>query len=151
MEQGWIVTSSGSNLVFTFSIHLIFKTMKKINFEKITLRSKISSRGGGIEISLNSLGFRDMKMSAYQNYLGGGLLAVDAKVLLKEGVAKIHPVDIRKGHMMCIEISCGTSEFRRIWYLTEISGLTIYPCDDPNEVRGDNGSAGRGRTWRGNG
>lgn len=48
--------------------------MKKINFEKITLRSEISRRGGGIEISLNSLGFRNAKMTAYQNYLGGGML-----------------------------------------------------------------------------
>ena len=48
--------------------------MKQINFEKITLRSRISSRGGGIEISLNSLGYRDMRMTAYQNYLGGGML-----------------------------------------------------------------------------
>jgi len=48
--------------------------MKNINFEKITLRKKISSRGGGIEISLDTLGFKGVKMTAYQNYLGGGLL-----------------------------------------------------------------------------
>jgi hypothetical protein len=48
--------------------------MKKINFEKVTLRKEISSRGGGIEISLNTLGFKGVKMTAYQNYLGGGML-----------------------------------------------------------------------------
>lgn len=48
--------------------------MKKINFEAITLRQQISTRGGGIEIDLTSLGFPGEKMAAYQNYLGGGLL-----------------------------------------------------------------------------
>lgn len=48
---------------------------KPINFEAITLRQQISSRGGGIEIDLTSLGFKGEKMSAYQNYLGGGMLA----------------------------------------------------------------------------
>lgn len=47
---------------------------KSIDFEQITLRSEISSRGGGIEISLDTLGFKGEKMAAYQNYLGGGLL-----------------------------------------------------------------------------
>lgn len=48
--------------------------MKKINFEKVTLRKEISSRGGGIEISLDTLGLKGVKMTAYQNYLGGGML-----------------------------------------------------------------------------
>ena len=43
--------------------------MKKINFAEITLRQEISSRGGGIEIDLTTLGFKDEKMSVYQNYL----------------------------------------------------------------------------------
>lgn len=47
---------------------------KVINFEEITLRLKVSSRGGGIEIDLTTLGFKGEKMSAYQNYLGGGML-----------------------------------------------------------------------------
>lgn len=47
---------------------------KQINFKEITIREKLSSRGGGIEISLDTLGFRGEKMSAYQNYLGGGML-----------------------------------------------------------------------------
>ncbi len=46
----------------------------EINFEEITLRLKVSSRGGGIEIDLTTLGFKGEKMTAYQNYLGGGLL-----------------------------------------------------------------------------
>jgi hypothetical protein len=47
---------------------------KQINFEEITLRVQLSSRGGGIEISLDTLGFRGERMAAYQNYLGGGIL-----------------------------------------------------------------------------
>jgi hypothetical protein len=47
---------------------------KQINFEDITLRSKISSRGGGIEIDQTTFGFKGEKMTAYQNYLGGGIL-----------------------------------------------------------------------------
>ena len=45
---------------------------KKI--EQAILRQEISSRGGGIEISLDSFGFKGEKMAAYQNYLGGGML-----------------------------------------------------------------------------
>lgn len=48
--------------------------MKAIDFESITLRQEVSSRGGGIEINLTTLGFEGEKMAAYQNYLGGGLL-----------------------------------------------------------------------------
>lgn len=47
--------------------------MEKTNFEAIALRIEISSRGGGIEIDLSTLGFEG-KMTAYQNYLGGGML-----------------------------------------------------------------------------
>ena len=47
---------------------------KKITFEEITLRLEISSRGGGVEIDLTRKGFKGQKMSAYQNYLGGGML-----------------------------------------------------------------------------
>ena len=45
-----------------------------MNFEEITLRQEVSHRGGGIEISLASFGYAGMKMTAYQNYLGGGML-----------------------------------------------------------------------------
>ena len=48
--------------------------MKAINFKKITLRLQASNRGGGIEISLDTLGYPGVKMTAYQNYLGGGML-----------------------------------------------------------------------------
>jgi hypothetical protein len=47
---------------------------KAIDFEAITLRLKISHRGGGIEIDLTTLGFKGKRMIAYQNYLGGGML-----------------------------------------------------------------------------
>lgn len=45
-----------------------------MNFEEITLRQEITTRGGGIEISLDTLGYEGEKMTAYQNYLGGGML-----------------------------------------------------------------------------
>ena len=50
------------------------KNVNTIDFEEITLRLEISHRGGGVEISLDTLGFEGGRMSAYQNYLGGGLL-----------------------------------------------------------------------------
>ena len=43
-------------------------------FKDITLRLECSHRGGGIEIDLTTLGYDGEKMSAYQNYLGGGML-----------------------------------------------------------------------------
>ena len=45
-----------------------------MNFKKMTVRKETSTRGGGVEISLTSIGFKGHKMSAYQNYLGGGML-----------------------------------------------------------------------------
>lgn len=45
-----------------------------INFEEITIRCEVSHRGGGIEIALDTLGFKGVRMTAYQNYLGGGML-----------------------------------------------------------------------------
>lgn len=47
---------------------------KQIEFSEVTLREEISSRGGGVEIDLTRFGFKGQKMSAYQNYLGGGML-----------------------------------------------------------------------------
>lgn len=38
------------------------------------LREKYTERGGGIEISLTPYGYAGEKMTAYQNYLGGGML-----------------------------------------------------------------------------
>jgi len=47
---------------------------KQIELSEVVLRKEISSRGGGIEIDLTRFGFKGEKMSAYQNYLGGGML-----------------------------------------------------------------------------
>tara|TARA_Y100001938_G_scaffold127778_1_gene180973 strand:- start:362 stop:733 length:372 start_codon:yes stop_codon:yes gene_type:complete len=38
------------------------------------LRQRVETRGGGIEIDLSNLGFYNEKMTAFQNYLGGGVL-----------------------------------------------------------------------------
>ena len=47
---------------------------KQIKLSEVVLRKELSSRGGGIEIDLSRFGFKGQKMSAYQNYLGGGML-----------------------------------------------------------------------------
>ena len=47
-------------------------TIKKI--ENTTLRIQASYRGGGVEIDLTDWGYPGEKMTAYQNYLGGGML-----------------------------------------------------------------------------
>ena len=41
--------------------------------ESIT-REEISYRGGGVELDLTAFGYEDEFLSAYQNYLGGGML-----------------------------------------------------------------------------
>ena len=70
-----------SEIIFTFVLinqnQYIMK--RKTITEKIkdaTLRLEASHRGGGIEISLDSFGkkYKGGKMTAYQNYLGGGML-----------------------------------------------------------------------------
>ena len=48
--------------------------MEQIDFEAITVSKEISSRRSYIEINLTTLGFNGMRMIAYQNYLGGGIL-----------------------------------------------------------------------------
>jgi hypothetical protein len=53
--------------------NLTTKMRQKI--AKNTIRVQVTHRGGGIEIDLSAWGFRrDARMSAYQNYLGGGML-----------------------------------------------------------------------------
>ena len=47
---------------------------KRIQFSEVKTRLEVSSRGGGIEIDLTRFGFKGEFMSAYQNYLGGGML-----------------------------------------------------------------------------
>jgi hypothetical protein len=67
-----------SKPLHVYVVVLIIKTttMQNLNvdFEAITLRQALSHRGGGIEISLDTLGYEGEKMTAYQNYLGGGML-----------------------------------------------------------------------------
>ena len=47
---------------------------KQIELSEVILREEVSSRGGGVEIDLSRFGFKGQKMSAYQNYLGSGML-----------------------------------------------------------------------------
>jgi len=61
-----------------------------MNFKKITLRQEVSSRGGGVEINLTPLGFKGHKMSAYQNYLGGGMLgAIQVNDTIRASVSNV--------------------------------------------------------------
>ena len=48
--------------------------MKNYNIEDNIIRIDASRRGGGIEIDVSELFGEGCKMTAYQNYLGGGLL-----------------------------------------------------------------------------
>ena len=48
--------------------------MKNYNIEDNIIRIDASRRGGGIEIDVSGLFGEGCKMTAYQNYLGGGLL-----------------------------------------------------------------------------
>ena len=48
------------------------ETIDKI--KETTLRIEASYRGGGVEIDLTQWGYPGEKMTAYQNYLGGGML-----------------------------------------------------------------------------
>lgn len=45
-----------------------------MNIRDLIIRQHITSRGGGIEIALDQLGYEGHRMTAYQNYLGGGIL-----------------------------------------------------------------------------
>lgn len=45
-----------------------------MNISEYVIREQISYRGGGVEIDLTEFGYEDELMSAYQNYLGGGML-----------------------------------------------------------------------------
>lgn len=47
----------------------------KTLIEKNILRQRIDYRGGGVEIDLTDFGYEGEKMTAYQNYLGGGMLS----------------------------------------------------------------------------
>ena len=42
--------------------------------ESSITRESLSPRGGGVELDLTHYGYTDHKLSAYQNYLGGGML-----------------------------------------------------------------------------
>ena len=54
--------------------------------ENIT-REDFSYRGGGVELDLTVFGYEDEYLSAYQNYLGGGMrgAVVPTAVLLRIG------------------------------------------------------------------
>ena len=58
-------------------LHFGLAEIKALEFEmsiqeNIT-REEISHRGGGVELDLTASGYEDEFLSAYQNYLGGGM------------------------------------------------------------------------------
>tara|TARA_R100000664_G_scaffold27775_1_gene38697 strand:+ start:2721 stop:3017 length:297 start_codon:yes stop_codon:yes gene_type:complete len=51
---------------------------KKIKLEQAVIRDNYTNRGGGVEIDLTPFGYKNQKMTAYQNYLGGDMLGAVA-------------------------------------------------------------------------
>ena len=45
-----------------------------MNIAEYITREEYGNRGGGCELDLTAFGYEDEFLSAYQNYLGGGLL-----------------------------------------------------------------------------
>ena len=45
-----------------------------MSIEENITREDFSRRGGGVELDLTAFGYEDEFLSAYQNYLGGGML-----------------------------------------------------------------------------
>jgi|TARA_B100001939_G_scaffold293173_1_gene265655 hypothetical protein len=59
------------------------------------LREQYTTRGGGVEISLDSYGYAGEKMTAYQNYLGGGMLgSVQNDCTIRDWQGNMELVDI---------------------------------------------------------
>jgi len=44
-----------------------------MNIQDSITREEFSHRGGGVELELTDFGYEDEYLSAYQNYLGGGM------------------------------------------------------------------------------
>jgi len=88
-------------------------TARQIDFKKVIIRKKLSTRGGGIEIDLTSFGYEGEKMAAYQNYLGGGMLgkvAVNDTIQSKEKFILLSVVDDLK--------EIGDALKKHLFYLT---------------------------------
>ena len=59
------------------------------------LREQLSSRGGGVEIDLTYFGYEGEKMTAYQNYLGGGMLsAIGNDCTMKDWRSDMELIDL---------------------------------------------------------
>ena len=68
------VTNRNSFVIIVCELQPMQATNKENIMDFEVIREEYSSRGGGIEIDLTSFGYEDEKMTAYQNYLGGGML-----------------------------------------------------------------------------
>lgn len=55
-------------------MNISITTLQGKPVELVTVRCQLSSRGGGFEVNLCNAGWPGVFMTAYQNYLGGGLL-----------------------------------------------------------------------------
>ena len=84
----WIIC-----LIFVLSIKNINTMAKAIQFSEVTLNLKVSERGGGVEIDLTRFGFSGQKMSAYQNYLGGGMLGKVCATIQFEHTINLAPIN----------------------------------------------------------
>ena len=57
----------------------------KNKIKRNVTRIRVSERGGGVEIELTEYGYPNQLMSAYQNYLGGGIAGAIANDCTIEG------------------------------------------------------------------
>ena len=87
---------------------------KTINIEDHILRTDVSTRGGGVEISLNQFGFIDERMTAYQNYLGDGMLG---------RVANDCTINGWKDNPKLVEVA---EELRKYFFCLTIPWLSAY-------------------------
>lgn len=69
MFKSFILAPKGED-----TIKARLEAMDAEDWEEITIRLECSRRGGGVEISLDTFGYKGERMTAYQNYLGGGML-----------------------------------------------------------------------------
>jgi hypothetical protein len=89
------------------------------------IREDFSHRGGGIEIDLTPHGFKGEKMSAYQNYLGGGMLGrINNDCTIKEWLNDAKLLDIAKHLSMYFhKLTTPTDEEWQTLSYDEIQGL----------------------------
>lgn len=78
--------------------------------ENIT-REDFSTRGGGVELDLTAFGYEDEFLSAYQNYLGGGMLGGIGRWMRSSSDSPSGWVSITKTECMSLSISMSSTRY----------------------------------------